>query len=66
MGETEKAPKKSFFAGMKSEFSKITWPDKESVTKQTIAVICTSVVLGAVIALLDLLFQYGVDFLTTL
>ena len=55
-----------FFKGVKAEFKKISWPDKESLLKQSVAVVCISVVLGAVIAVLDFLMQYGVDFLTSL
>ena len=35
MGETtnnESAPKESRYAGLKAEFNKIVWPDKDSVT----------------------------------
>ena len=64
MGDTEnKAPKESFFTGLSAEFKKIIWPDKKSLARQTTAVIAVSVVLGLVIALLDYLVQYGVDFL---
>ena len=48
MGEnakSETAPKKSWFKGLKAEFYKIVWPNKESVAKQTIAVIIVSVIL---------------------
>ncbi|MGN0376882.1 MAG: preprotein translocase subunit SecE [Suilimivivens sp.] len=62
----EKASKPSFFKGLKAEYKKIIWPDKDGVLKQSIAVVCISVVLGAVIAILDFLIQYGVDFLTSL
>ncbi len=66
----EKAAKKQnkpdFFKGVKAEFKKISWPDKDSLLKQSVAVVCISVVLGAVIAVLDFLMQYGVDFLTSL
>ena len=64
MGETvsnEKAPKKSFVKGLKVEFKKIIWPDKETLTKQTIAVLACSVVLGAVIAVLDLIIKFGLN-----
>lgn len=64
--KTDKAPKVSFFAGVKSEFMKITWPDKESLIKQSVAVVCISIVLGAVIALLDFVMQYGIDILTSI
>ena len=69
MGETkqlEKAPKKSWFKGLKAEFKKIIWPNKQSLVKQTAAVIAVSVVLGLVIALMDFIIQYGVDFLVGL
>ena len=62
----EKASKPSFFKGLKAEFKKIIWPDKDSVLKQSIAVVCISVVLGAIIAILDFMMQYGIDFLTSL
>ena len=66
MGETtgtEKAPKKSFFKGLKAEFNKIIWPDKDTVGKQTVAVIVCSVALGLIIALLDLIIKYGLSFI---
>ncbi len=62
----QKAAKPDFFKGVKAEFKKISWPDKDSLIKQSVAVVCISVVLGAVIAVLDFLMQYGVDFLTSL
>mgnify|MGYP000843784079 FL=1 len=66
MGEaagTDKAPVKSFFKGFKAEFKKIVWPDKMTVAKETAAVVSVSVVLGAIIALVDFFAQYGVDLL---
>lgn len=63
--KTEKTPKISFFKGVKTEFNKITWPEKELLVKQSIAVVCVSVALGGIIAILDFMIQYGVDFLTT-
>ena len=69
MGNTEnveKAPKTSCFTGIKAEFRKIIWPDQKSVVRQTIAVIAVSVVTGLIIALLDWVIQYGVNFLVGL
>lgn len=66
MGETEnldKAQKVSWFTGLSAEFKKIIWPDKQSLARQTTAVVAVSVVLGLVIALMDFIIQYGVDFL---
>ena len=59
----EKAPKKSWFDGLKAELNKIIWPDQKSLGKQTAAVLSVSVVLGVIITIIDLLVQYGVDFL---
>ena len=63
MGQTEKTPKTSWFQGLKQEFKKIHWTDRKSVVKQTIAVVSVSVVVGLIIAILDWMIQYGVDFL---
>ncbi len=64
--KVEKAPKTSWFKGLVSEFKKISWPDRKSVVKQTIAVVSASVVVGLIIALLDWVIQYGVDFIVSL
>lgn len=64
MGETvsnEKAPKKDFIKGLKAEFNKIIWPDKETLTKQSIVVVVTTIVLGIVIAVLDLIIKFGLN-----
>lgn len=66
MGEAKaggKAPKKSWFKGLKAEFKKIIWPDKKSVAKQTTAVVIISVILGALIKLIDMIIQLGLDFI---
>lgn len=69
MSETtknEKTSKGSFFKGVKSEYKKISWPDKDSLIKQSVAVVCISIVVAAIIALLDVAMQYGVNFITSL
>ena len=66
MGEaagTEKAPVKSFFQGFKAEFKKIVWPDQETVVKQTVSVTVISILLGAVIAILDFIIKWGLSFI---
>ena len=55
--------KKSWFKGLKAEFNKVIWPDKETLAKQTAAVVSVSVVLGVIIAIVDFVVQYGVDLL---
>ena len=63
---TTKQNRPGFFKGVKTEFKKITWPDKKSTLKQSIAVVAISVVLGVIIALLDYVIKYGVNFLTSI
>lgn len=57
---------KGWFKGLKSEFNRIVWDSKEDVTKQTIAVVIISVILGLIITLIDTGLQYGINFLTGL
>ncbi len=59
--QTEKAPKKSWFQGFKSEFKKIVWPTKESMAKQSVAVVIVTVILGIIIAAVDVGVKYGFD-----
>ena len=62
--KNESKPKTSFFKGLEMEFKKITWPDKNTLLKQSVAVTIVSVILGGIIAVLDFAIQYGVKFLT--
>lgn len=55
----KEAQKKSWFKGLKAEFRKIIWPDKETLAKQTAAVVSVSVALGIIIAIVDFLRQNG-------
>jgi len=59
--QADKAPKKNWFKGLKSEFKKIVWPDKESIGKQSVAVVITTVILGAGIALLDTAIKFCIE-----
>ena len=58
---TESTIKSGFSQEVKSEFKKIIWPSKESLTKESVAVIATTIVLGAVVALIDLGIQYLIN-----
>ena len=68
MGEANSNSKQSkmssFFKGLNAEFKKIIWPDKTTLLKQTVTVTTISIVLGLLIALIDTVVQYGVNFLT--
>ena len=56
----------TWFKGLKSEYSKIVWENRESVTKQTTAVVVITVILGIIIAIVDWLLKNGIDFITKL
>ena len=58
-----KKQKKSWFKGLKAEFSKIIWPDQKSLTKETAAVVIVSVVVGVIISVVDLIARFGIEFL---
>ncbi|MCC2252989.1 preprotein translocase subunit SecE [Ruminococcus sp. CLA-AA-H200] len=63
MSEKEKTQKKSWFKGLQAEFKKVIWPDRKTLTRQTAAVIVVSVILGAVIAVVDAILTYGIELL---
>ena len=60
---TDKAPKKSWFKSMKSEFKKIVWPYRLTLTKHTVAVVIVTILLGIIIYLLDYVIELGIGFI---
>ncbi|KAI4440584.1 MAG: preprotein translocase subunit SecE [Ruminococcus sp.] len=62
-GKSEKTQKKSWFKGLQAEFRKVIWPDKNALVKQTTAVVTVSVLLGAIITVIDAIMKYGIDLL---
>ncbi len=54
-----------FFKGVRTEFRKIIWPDRDTLIKQLIAVVVVTVIAGTVIALMDYGFQIVINFLTS-
>lgn len=66
MGDSAKTDvqKNSFLKNVKTEFNKIAWPDKKETVKQSVVVLCVSVVLGLLITFMDTLIQFGINFIT--
>lgn len=54
---------KRILFNLKAEFNKIIWPDRESLIKRTIAVFASSVSLGVIIAVVDMIVKFGLGFL---
>ena len=54
-GKTAKAkePKNSWFQGLKAEFNKIVWTDRDTLMKQSVVVIVITVILGVIISVMD-------------
>ncbi len=67
MGKSaEKKAGSTYFKGVKAEFKKIVWPDRQATLKQSVAVVAISVVVGVLIAILDYVAKYGVNFITSI
>lgn len=60
---SEEAKKTSWFKGVKAEFKKISWPTRDTLTKETIAVLFISVLLGVIITVIDLIARTGIEFI---
>ena len=55
----KKEKKPSFFKGLKTEYKKIVFADKE----QTVAVVIMSIFIGALIGVLDMVMKFGLSFI---
>ncbi len=53
----------SYFKGVKTEWSKITWPEKNQVIFETFSVIVIVFVFTVAIYLVDCLFKFLLDFI---
>ena len=59
----DKPQKKSWFQGLQSEFEKIVWTDRNELIKQTIVVVCVSIVLCVLISVMDSFILECINFL---
>lgn len=48
---------KSYFKGVKSEWKKITWPDRQQITSETLVVIVFTVCVTLLIYVIDLIWR---------
>lgn len=60
MENTKKKSKPSWFKELKAEFGRITWATKETVAKETAVVVIWTIVIGIIVAVLDMGFQYAI------
>ena len=52
-----------YFKGVKSEWGKITWPDRKQVVTQTVVVLAVVVLFSLYIYVVDILLQGGISIL---
>ncbi len=55
--------KKSWFQGVKSEFNKIVWTDRDTLMKQSVVVVVVTVILGVIISDMDAGILEGINLL---
>ena len=58
-----KGQKKSWFQGLQSEFKKIIWTDRNTLAKQTVAVVVITVLLSVIISIMDAGILEGINLL---
>ena len=61
MEKTNKAKKPSWFKELKAEFNRIIWPTKERIAKETAVVVICAIIIGVIVAVLDVGIQYAED-----
>ncbi len=52
---------KTWWTGIKAEFSRIIWPDKATIVRQTIVVVVITIIVGVLISHIDSVIQLGLD-----
>ena len=62
MSEKKNSGLQDFFKGLKTEYNKIIFPTRQDIIKETTATIVVSLLVGALIAVLDLIMKTGLGF----
>jgi preprotein translocase subunit SecE len=62
-GQKKKTSLKDWYRGLVAEYRKISWPDRDTLTRETATVTVSAIILGVIIATLDMILQYGINFL---
>lgn len=63
MSEKKNSGLQDFFKGLKTEYNKIIFPTRQDIIKETSATIVVSLLVGALIAVLDLIMKTGLGFI---
>ena len=63
MSEKKNSGLQDFFKGLKTEYNKIIFPTRQDIIKETTATIVVSLLVGALIAVLDLIMKTVLGFI---
>ena len=63
MSEKKNSGLQDFFKALKTEYNKIIFPTRQDIIKETTATIVVSLLVGALIAVLDLIMKTGLGFI---
>lgn len=63
MSDKKNSGLQDFFKGLKTEYNKIIFPTRQDIIKETTATIVVSLLVGALIAVLDLIMKTGLGFI---
>ena len=63
MSEKKNSGLQDFFKGLKTEYNKIIFPTRQDIIKETTATIVVSLLVGGLIAVLDLIMKTGLGFI---
>ena len=63
MSEKKNSGLQDFFKGLKTEYNKIIFPTRQDIIKETTATFVVSLLVGALIAVLDLIMKTGLGFI---
>ena len=55
---------KNYFKGVKTEWNKITGPDRQQILVQIVAVFFVVFVFTVIVYLMDIVFKYSLDLIT--
>lgn len=61
MAKKEDSRIKTWWTGLKAEFSKIIWPNQATIVKQTAVVVVITVIVAILISIIDNIVQFGLD-----
>ena len=51
----------AYFKGIKAEWGKITWPEKNQVVVETVFVLAIVIAFTLFVYIIDLIFKFGLD-----